>query len=132
MRTGDVIQFRRILEDDPLAIKVQMEDGTELLLGEVIMTDRGVLRTAVRENEEGTFDIEMTLDDRERVRMTEFWRRDKSRELVIILDGKVWGLINGDIMITKTKMILRNYADNEKDAQILAECLTAWKKDRTR
>lgn len=132
IRTGDVIQFRRILKDDPLATKIQMEDGTEVLLGDVVITDRGILRTSVKENEEGTFDIEMTLDDRERARMKEFWRRDKTRELVIILDGKFWAIINGDILITEKKMLLKNYADNEDDAQILAERLTAWKKDRTR
>jgi hypothetical protein len=132
INTGDVIQFRRILEDDPLAAKIHTEDGSEVLLGDIIMKDTGILRTSVRENEDGMFDIEMTLDDRERARMNEFWRRDSTRELVVILDGKFWAIVNGDILISKTKMLLINYADNESDAQVLAERLTAWKKNRTK
>ncbi len=130
VRTTDVLQIRNILEDDPLATKLTTEDGRTLSIGDVLLSDKGVNRAQVKETPEGTYDIELTLDERERVRMNNFWARDKAREVLVFIDGKLWGILNASALLADSKLLLANAAPTEEEAQQLADRLVLWKEKK--
>ncbi|MAT39287.1 MAG: hypothetical protein CL946_06760, partial [Ectothiorhodospiraceae bacterium] len=123
LRTTDALQIRPIIHEDPLALQVMDEQENLYTVGDVYLNEFGVSRISVEESnvmedegEEPVYDLLLTLEDRERAKLADYFGRRGKREAVVILNGKYHGIITGNDMNERGKLRLAAVASTEDDA----------------
>ena len=130
-KTGDVIQIRPVLDDDPLAAKFETTDGDEIRLGDPILSDQFINSLLVRESGAETFELS--------VYMTEFgagrWRKIMKRtslQLALVVQGRVRTVFAPSLPVNKTgtQILVPAVASTQEEADKLQTILDTKKSVR--
>jgi hypothetical protein len=127
VKITDILQVRPVLDDDPLASHVLDLEGNTIRVGDPIINDGRIwvvhLGKGATQN-----DLTIRLRDADAARWRNFARRNKGREAVLIIDGRV----RANFTITpiadedeNTRIDIPNVVDTPEDAELLIKRLEA-------